>query len=87
MHPIEAGNIVLILLGVALIVSGIVIVYRTVRGMVRTVPKDLKEWGSHLINLVIAVVFVVAGALFIVNNLRGNPLKFKAQASSVLHAG
>ena len=76
-YPIQIGNIILILVGVALVFSGPVIVYRTIKGM-----KDLRQQDpqanlqlfSNGINFVIAVVFFLAGILFIVNNLHGNPL-------------
>lgn len=83
-HPIETGNVVLIFLGIGLILSGITIIFRTLKSVLKLKPKDIKELGSHLLNVLIAVIFVVAGGLFIVNNLRGNPLKFKAQTQSVL---
>ena len=76
-HPIELANILLILLGVVLVVSGPVIVYRTIRGMREIRKQDAQgdlHWWSNGINLVIALVFFAAGILFVVNNLRGNPL-------------
>jgi hypothetical protein len=76
-HPIELANILLMLLGAILVVSGPVIVYRTVKGMREIRKVDAQgdvHWWSNGINLVIALVFFAAGILFIVNNLRGNPL-------------
>ena len=78
MHPIETENIVLIGIGILLQVGGIVIIYRTIMGMVRARKKDARaplHLFSNALNLVIAVVFMVAGVLFVINNLRGNPLK------------
>jgi len=76
-HPIELANIILILVGVALIISGPVIVYRTLRGMIEARKLDKNadvHWVSNGVNLVIAVVFFLAGILFVLNNLKGNPL-------------
>lgn len=76
-YPIEAANIALILVGVALVASGPIIIYRTLRGMMnirRVDPHGDVHWFSNGINLLIAVVFFLAGILFIINNLRGNPL-------------
>jgi hypothetical protein len=79
MHPIETGNIVMMILGALLVGSGPVIIYRTVRGWIKNRSQiDAKVLLSDGLNLLIAVVFFVAGILFIVNNLRGNPLHFKA---------
>jgi len=77
MHPIETGNIVLIVMGALLVLSGPVIVYRTVRGVLmkrREDPNAKLQLFSNGINVLIAVVFFFAGILFIINNLRGNPL-------------
>lgn len=76
-HPIELPNILLILAGVALIVSGPVIVCRTLRGMIairKADPTASVHWVSNGFNFVIAVVFFLAGILFVINNLHGNPL-------------
>lgn len=76
-HPIELPNILLILGGIALIVSGPVIIWRTLRGMIqirRADPTASVHWVSNGFNFLIAVVFFAAGILFVVNNLRGNPL-------------
>ncbi len=77
---IETGNFVVILIGTGLVVSGPYIVYRTLKGMLevrRANPsaplKDLHLF-SNGINFLIAILFFFAGILFIVNNLRGNPL-------------
>lgn len=84
MHPIETDNIILIGVGVLLQVGGIVIIYRTIMGMVRARKKDARaplHLFSNALNLVIAVVFMVAGVLFVINNLRGNQLKEAAPTS------
>ena len=77
MGKIELGNIVLILLGLVLLGSGPYIGYRTVTGVLerrRTDPTAKVHWFSNGINILIAVLFFFAGILFIMNNLRGNPL-------------
>ncbi len=77
-YPIETGNIVLILLGIVLVASAPYITYRTLREI--RLKQSLKEkiglqqWGSHGLNFVIAGLFLFAGVLFVLNNLRGNPL-------------
>ena len=76
-YPIQMGNIVLILVGIALMVSGPFIIFKTARGMLnrrKVDPKAELHWLSNGLNFLIAVLFFVAGILFIVNNLRGNPL-------------
>ena len=76
-HPIELGNILLILTGIVLFVSGPIVAYRTAVGMVRIHREDPKaslHWGSNLINFLIAALFLVGGVFFVINNLRGNPL-------------
>ena len=81
MHPLETGNLVLIVVGFGLEAGGITIIYRTIRGMIEARRKDSKaplHWASNGLNLVIAIVFMIAGVLFVVNNLRGNPLHFKS---------
>jgi len=77
MHPIEIGNIVLILVGVLLILSGPLIIYRTITGVMKRRKEDPKaslQIFSNGLNFIIAILFFGAGILFIVNNLRGNPL-------------
>jgi hypothetical protein len=77
MRPIETGNIILIIVGAGLVLSGPYIVYRTVFGVLerrKTDPKANLHLVSNGINFLIAVLFFMAGILFIVNNLRGNPL-------------
>ena len=77
MKPIETGNIVLILMGVLLVLSGPLIFYKTITGMIarrRADPKASLHWFSNGLNFIIAVLFLIAGVLFIINNLRGNPL-------------
>jgi hypothetical protein len=76
-HPIEFGNIMLIIVGIVLLGAGPVIVYRTVRGMVearRQDPKANLHWISNIINVIIGLLFFGAGICFIANNFRGNPL-------------
>jgi uncharacterized membrane protein YidH (DUF202 family) len=75
--PIQAGNIVLILLGLLLVISGPVITYRTVKGVLARRKEDPKadvQWFSNGLNLIIAILFFLAGILFVANNLKGNPL-------------
>ncbi len=76
-HPLVLGNYLLIGVGVLLLLSGPIIVYRTAKGMMALRsedPKaDLHPWSNGL-NFLIGVVFFGAGILFILNNLRGNPL-------------
>ena len=77
MGPIETGNIVLIGLGALLVLSGPYIIYRTVTGELarrRSDPSAKVHVVSSGLNFLIAAIFFVAGILFIVNNLRGNPL-------------
>ena len=77
MGTIEFGNIILILLGFVLLLSGPYIGYRTVAGVLerrKADPTAKLYVFSNGINLLIAVLFFFAGILFIVNNLRGNPL-------------
>ena len=80
------GNIALILLGLVLLVSGPYIIYRTIQ----TVVRSYREWFegklfdrvrrvvgallSHGLNLIIGILFFLAGILFIWNNLRGGAL-------------
>ena len=76
-YPIETGNIILILIGVVLVISGPLIIYKTVKGVMarRQADPQAKLHGiSNGLNFVIAILFFIAGILFIVNNLRGNPL-------------
>ena len=75
--PIETGNIILIIVGVLLVLSGPLIIYRTVKGVLerrRFDPQAKLHVFSNGLNFLIAVLFFLAGILFIVNNLRGNPL-------------
>ena len=77
MNSIQTANIVLILIGIVLIISGPYILYRTIFGLVqrrREDPTASLQIFSNLLNVIIAVLFFVAGILFVVNNLRGNPL-------------
>lgn len=75
--PLELGNYVLILVGVALVFSGPYITYRTIKGVRdrrKADPTAKLQVFSNGLNFVIAIVFSMAGVLFIINNLRGNPL-------------
>jgi len=77
MTSIQTANIVLILIGIILFFSGPYILYRTIFGLVqrrREDPKASLQIFSNLLNVIIAVLFFVAGILFVINNLRGNPL-------------
>ena len=76
---IDWANILLILLGVALVASGPWIIFTTVRGILKATPppsKGAKVYNvlSDGLNFVIAILFFFAGILFIINNLRGNPI-------------
>lgn len=76
-YPIETANIVLILIGIGLVISGPWIIYKTVTGVLarrRVDPKAKLHGISNGLNFIIALLFFVAGVLFILNNLRGNPL-------------
>ncbi|MBM4317407.1 MAG: hypothetical protein FJ116_07990 [Deltaproteobacteria bacterium] len=78
MNSIQTANVVLILLGVVLILSGPYILYRTVFGVVqrrREDPGASRQPFSNFLNIVIGVLFFVAGILFVMNNLRGNPFQ------------
>lgn len=73
----ETANYVLILVGIALIISGPVITYKTIQAMKkirREDPKASVHPISNGLNFVIAVLFFIAGILFVLNNLKGNPL-------------
>jgi uncharacterized membrane protein YidH (DUF202 family) len=89
MQSIELGNIVLILVGIVLVVVAFVILYRTGRGLLRKKAPDQKNFAlyvaSELLNLVIGVVFLVAGVLFVLNNLRGNPIPSSHKSGQLLH--
>ena len=77
MHPIEIENIFLIIVGIGLIVSGPIIIYRTVTGVLKKRkldPKASLQVFSNGLNFLIAILFFVAGILFVLNNLRGNQL-------------
>lgn len=78
MHgTVQTGNIVLIIVGAILVLSGPFIIWRTVSGVMQRRREDPSA-NLHIIsnglNFLIAVLFFVAGILFIVNNLKGNPL-------------
>lgn len=75
--PIEWGNIALILVGFGLIFSGPLIVYRTVKAVLRIrkeEPKVSIQPFNNGFNVLIGFLFFGAGILFVLNNLRGNPL-------------
>lgn len=75
--PLETGNYVLIAVGFGLVVSGPYIIYRTIKSWNRSKAdpsSKLKKVLSDGLNFIIAIVFSLAGVLFILNNLRGNPL-------------
>jgi len=80
MHPLQTANYLLILLGIGLIISGPVITYKTVQGALQKRKEDPTHhftggwWINSSLNLLIAVLFFIAGILFVINNLRGNPL-------------
>lgn len=77
MKSLETGNYVLILVGALLVGSGPLIIYKTVTGVRQRRKEDPKaslHVFSNGLNFVIAILFFVAGILFIINNLRGNPL-------------
>lgn len=78
MHSIQTANIVLILIGIVLILSGPYILYRTVHGVIqrrREDPSASLQLFSNFLNIIIGVLFFVAGILFVVNNLKGNPFE------------
>jgi hypothetical protein len=76
-YPIQFANIALALLGFILIWAGPYICYRTIIGVRKARKADPKA-SLHVfnngLNLLIGVCFFFAGILFVVNNLRGNPL-------------
>lgn len=75
--PMEWGNWALIVIGMALVVGGPWIVYRTlatVRKTRREDPKASIQPFNNGFNILIGILFFCSGILFIVNNLRGNPL-------------
>ena len=77
MKPIETGNIILIIVGALLVGSGPLIIYKTVMGVIQRRKEDPKaslHVFSNGLNFLIALLFFAAGILFIINNLRGNPL-------------
>ncbi len=77
-YPLETSNYLLILLGVVLTLLGPYITYRTVVDIQRRWKNKesltLQQWGSHALNILIALLFFFAGLLFVYNNLQGNPL-------------
>lgn len=75
--PMEWGNWVLILIGFGLIAGGPWIIYRTVETVKKARREDPKasiQPFNNGFNLLIGALFFCAGILFVVNNLRGNPL-------------
>ncbi len=76
----------MMLLGATLVISGVVIVYRTANGMIKArmvEPGGQLYLGSNALNFVIGIVFAAAGVLFVVNNLRGNPLESVSDTHSL----
>ncbi|NBX82693.1 hypothetical protein EBQ90_06345 [bacterium] len=73
----EWGNWALIGVGVLLIFGGPTVIYRTITGVVksrRENPQASVQPFNNGFNILIGVLFFVAGLLFVWNNLRGNPL-------------
>ncbi len=77
-HPLDLANYILILLGFVLVGAGPYIAYRTLKDIDSKKKAGekltLQQGGSHALNFVIAILFLFAGVLFVVNNLKGNPL-------------
>lgn len=70
--PFGIGNFLLILLGIALLISGPIIVYRTVTGVMKRRREDPGESihpFNNGLNVLIGVLFFFWGILFIKNNL------------------
>jgi hypothetical protein len=75
--PMEWGNWALILIGFGLIAGGPWIVYRTIetiRKIRREDPKASIQPFNNGFNILIGILFFGSGILFVLNNLRGNPL-------------
>lgn len=75
--PMEWGNWALIGVGILLIFGGPTVIYRTITGVVksrRENPQASVQPFNNGFNILIGVLFFVAGLLFVWNNLRGNPL-------------
>lgn len=75
--PMEWGNFALIFIGIGLIFAGPTVIYKTVMGVKKLRTEDPKasiQPFNNGFNLVIGALFFFAGILFILNNLRGNPL-------------
>jgi len=75
--PMEWGNWALIVIGIALIIGGPWIVFKTVSGIKkirREDPQASIQPFNNGFNILIGVLFFGAGILFVLNNLRGNPL-------------
>jgi 4-hydroxybenzoate polyprenyltransferase len=75
--PLEWGNFALIAVGIALLVSGPIIVVRTIQAVKKIRhenPKASVQPFNNGFNLLIGLLFFGSGILFILNNLRGNPL-------------
>jgi len=80
-NPIELGNYLLILLGIVLLVSGPLIIYRTAISIAKAKAAmdsgkkaTIVDHFNNGLNYLIGLMFFIAGILFILNNLRGNPL-------------
>jgi hypothetical protein len=77
MHPIQLGNWILIVFGVCMVAGGPYLIYRTVATEIQLVkanPGTKPQWINSGINLIIGAALLFAGVLFVLNNLRGNPL-------------
>ena len=75
--PMEWGNWALIVIGIGLIVGGPWIVFKTFSGIKKIRQEDPQasiQPFNNGFNILIGVLFFGAGILFVINNLRGNPL-------------
>lgn len=76
MQNIQLANLMMILLGIVMTISGPWIAVRTVqweKNRRAENPAIRPDWFNSGFNLVIGVLLLLAGILFVVNNLRGNP--------------
>lgn len=75
MHPIQLGNWLLIVLGIGMIVCGPWMVVSAIKSEIRSrALKAKSDWFNTGFNLIVGPVLFLAGILFVINNLRGNPL-------------
>jgi|LakMenE18May11ns_1017448.scaffolds.fasta_scaffold9424636_2 hypothetical protein len=75
--PMEWGNFALIFVGIGLVFLGPTIIYRTVTGLRKLRaenPQASLQPFNNGFNILVGVLFFFAGILFVLNNLRGNPL-------------